>query len=77
MKRSNLPSELSKTVYFTLGEVFDDGFATVNHRKNHKIENLILLDSTGVDLHSEHIIWYALVQSFLCNFSLNWIFQLI
>ena len=36
----------------------------VNHRKIIKIENLILLDSTWVDLHSEHIIWYALVQSF-------------
>jgi hypothetical protein len=33
-------------------------------QKNHKIENTILLDSTWVDLHSEHIIWYALVQSF-------------
>jgi hypothetical protein len=70
MKRSNLPPELSKTVYFTLWAVFDGGFATVtagcysdsvlsflfifaeylkNHsksQKNHKIENLILLDST-------------------------------
>ena len=28
------------------------------------MENLILLDSTWVDLYSEHIIWYALVQIF-------------
>jgi hypothetical protein len=33
-------------------------------QKNHKMENPILLHSTWVDLHSEHIIWYALVQSF-------------
>jgi hypothetical protein len=37
-------------------------------QKNHKMENLILLDSTWVDLHSEHIIWYALVQSCCCRF---------
>jgi hypothetical protein len=43
----------------------------VNHRKNHKNGNSILLDSTWVDLHSEHIIWYALVQSFCCNFRVN------
>jgi hypothetical protein len=36
-------------------------------QKNHKIENIILLDSTWVDLHSEHIIWYALVQKFCCR----------
>ena len=30
-------------------------------QKNHKIENLIVLDSKWVDLHSEYIIWYALV----------------
>jgi hypothetical protein len=33
-------------------------------QKNYKIENLILLDSTWVDIYSEYIIWYALVQSF-------------
>ena len=32
--------------------------------KNHKMKNLILLDSTGVDLHSKYIIRYALVQIF-------------
>jgi hypothetical protein len=31
MKRSNLPPELSKTVYFTLWVVFDGGFATVTN----------------------------------------------
>jgi hypothetical protein len=70
MKQSNLPSKLSKTIYFTLWAVFGSDFATVtevcysdsvlsflfifaeylkNHsksQKNHKIENLILLDST-------------------------------
>ena len=36
-----------------------------NHSKsqrNYKIENLILLDSTWVDLYSEHMIWYNLVK---------------
>jgi hypothetical protein len=28
------------------------------------MENLILLDSTWVDLHNEHIIWYALAHIF-------------
>ena len=40
----------------------------VNHKKNHKIENPILLDSTWVDIRSEYIIWYTLVQFFYCNF---------
>ena len=40
----------------------------VNHRKNHKIENPILLDFTWVGLHSKHIIWYVLVQSFYYGF---------
>ena len=31
-------------------------------QKNHKIENPIVLDSKWVDLHSERIIWYALVH---------------
>ena len=30
-------------------------------QKNHKMKNLIVLDSKWVDLHSEHIIWYALI----------------
>ena len=33
-------------------------------QKNHKIENPIVLDSKWVDLHNEHIIWYALVHFF-------------
>jgi len=33
-------------------------------QKNYKIENQIVLDSKWVDLHNEHIIWYALVQFF-------------
>jgi len=33
-------------------------------QKNHKIENPIVLDSKWVDLHSEHIIWYALIYFF-------------
>jgi hypothetical protein len=37
-------------------------------QKNQKIKNLILLDYTWVDLHSGHIIWYALVQYFCCGF---------
>jgi hypothetical protein len=53
------------------------GHATLSH-KSHKIKNSILLDSIGVDLygehiiwyalHGEHIIWYALVQIFYCRF---------
>jgi hypothetical protein len=46
-------------------------------QKNHKIKNSILLDSTWIDLYSEHIIWYVLVQSFsvvldLCFSVINW-----
>jgi hypothetical protein len=37
-------------------------------QKNYKMENLILLDSTWVDLYNEHIIWSALVQNFCCSF---------
>ena len=37
-------------------------------QKNHKIENRIVLDSKWVDLHNEHIIWYALVYYFCCSF---------
>jgi hypothetical protein len=36
----------------------------IKSQKNHKMKNPILLHSTWVDLHSEHIIWYPLVQSF-------------
>ena len=32
------------------------------------MENPIVLDSKWVDLHNEHIIWYALVQFFCCRF---------
>ena len=39
----------------------------VNHKKNHKIENPIVLDSKWVELYIEHIIWYALVF-FCCSF---------
>ena len=34
-------------------------------QKNHKIKNLIVLDSKWVDLHSEYIIWYDLVYFFV------------
>ena len=37
-------------------------------QKNHKIKNPILLDSTWVNIRSEYIIWYTLVQFFYCNF---------
>ena len=33
-------------------------------QKNHKMKNPIVLDSKWVELHSEHIIWYALVHFF-------------
>ena len=33
-------------------------------QKNHKMKNSIVLDSKWVDLHCEHIIWYALVHFF-------------
>jgi hypothetical protein len=81
--------ELSKTVYFAPGQFWtavcynNHGFATVteslkNHsksQKNRKMENSILLDSTWVDLHNEHIIWCALVQRFCCSFKFIRIFQ--
>ena len=41
-----------------------------NHRKNTKIENQIVLDSLCVDLHSEYIIWYDLVQIFVVDLDL-------
>ena len=52
MKRSISPSELSKT-----GQIIP--LVLKNHsksQKNHKIKNLIVLDSKWVDLHSEYII---------------------
>jgi len=36
----------------------------IKSQQNHKIENSILFDSTWVDLCSEYMIWYILVQSF-------------
>jgi hypothetical protein len=33
-------------------------------QKNHKMKNLIVLDSKWVDLYCDHIIWYALVLFF-------------
>ena len=42
-----------------------------NYSKSQKIikmENLTFLNSTWVDLHSKHIIWYVLIQSFCCSF---------
>jgi hypothetical protein len=46
------------------------------------MEKLILLDFIWADLHSEHIIWYALIQSFfsvaldLCLFIINGIIHI-
>ena len=45
--------------FICFGEIFKK--IIVNSRKHHKIDNLILLDSTWVYIHSNHIIWYALV----------------
>jgi len=62
MKRFISPPELSKTDQITSKEVLK------NHSKlqeNHKMENPIVLDSKWVELHSEHIIWYALVYFFV------------
>ena len=58
-------------VGLSLSLLFISAESLKNHsksQKNHKMKNLILLDSTWVDLHNEHIIWYALVQSFWCSF---------
>jgi hypothetical protein len=44
-------------------------------QKNHKIENPILLDSTRVDLHSEHIIWYALIHFFVVALGLWFLYN--
>jgi hypothetical protein len=57
--------------WFCLFYLFISAESLKNHsksQKNHKIENLILLDSTWVDLHSKHIIWYTLIQSFCYRF---------
>ena len=37
-------------------------------QKNCKIENLVLLDSTWLDLYSKHMMWYALVQNICSSF---------
>jgi hypothetical protein len=34
------------------------------------MKNAILLDSTWVDLHNEHIIWYALLHFFAITLNL-------
>jgi hypothetical protein len=70
--------ELSKTGQITPQTVLSFSFLFIlaeslkNHsksQKNHKMKNIILLDFTWVDLHSEYIIWYALVQQ---NWSPNY-----
>ena len=58
MKRSISPPELSKTGQITPKAVLKNHSKS---QKNHKMKNLIVLDSKWVDLHSEHIIWYALI----------------
>jgi hypothetical protein len=35
-------------------------YSNSKSQKNHKMENQILLDSTWVDIYSEHIIWHVL-----------------
>jgi hypothetical protein len=74
--RSNYPwavldggfATVTSGCYSSYGFVFSFLFISVESlkihsksQKNHKIENLILLDSTWVDLYSEYIIWYVLV----------------
>jgi hypothetical protein len=61
------------TVVLSFSFLFISAESLKNHsksQKNHKIENLILLDSTLVDLHSEYIIWYDLIQIFALHFNL-------
>jgi hypothetical protein len=55
------PLNFSKPVKLPLKSV------SKNHsksQKNHKMKNSIVLDSKWVDLHCEHIIWYALIHFF-------------
>ena len=54
MKRSVSPPNFSKPVTLSSKAVL----------KNHKMKNSIALDSKWVELHSKHIIWYALVHVF-------------
>ena len=61
MKRSISPHVLSKTCQLTLKVVLKNHSKS---QKNHKMENPIVLDSKWEDLHSEHIMWYALVYFF-------------
>jgi hypothetical protein len=82
MKRSNLslnfpkPSALHLRQFWTTICYSNHIFATVTKslknisksQKNHKMKNSILLDSTWVDLHNKHIIWYVLVQNFCYSF---------
>ena len=46
----------------------------LNHSKIKKMENPIVLDSKWIDLHSEYIIWYALVYFFVVALHLCFFF---
>ena len=77
LKPSDQPPRTPKTGRRTSLSGFEGGFIIFlmfilteflkNHsksQKNYKIKNLIFLNSTWVDIRSEHIIWYTLVQIF-------------
>ena len=66
--KSSIPHpNLSKTRQITHSSGFGGWFylfylfISNESSKNHKMENPILLDSTWVELHSEHITWYVLI----------------
>ena len=61
----------SPVLFFPFLFIFAESLKDHNKsQKNYKIENLILLDSTSVDLYNEHIIQYILVPIFLLQFQI-------
>jgi hypothetical protein len=62
-----LPPEFSKTGQITPEAVLKNHSKSQN---NHKMKNQIVLDFKLVVLHSEHIIWNALVHIFFVTLDL-------
>ena len=77
--RPNNPPRRFWRVVLSFSFLFISAESLKNHnksQKNSKIENQILLDSTWVDPHSKHIIWFSFIQSFCCRFRYMFLMQL-